>query len=69
MVYAITAFAFVFLFLMISLIVSTKSTRTKIVKAYHMEIQPMKLSSKIKDTDYSPGCNYELNESDVQQSN
>lgn len=67
MIYAITAFTCVFLFLMISLIVNTKSTRRRIVKSYHMEIQPIKLTPKVRDTDYSPECNYELNESDVQQ--
>ena len=64
MIYCIIAFIGVFVFLMISLVISTKR---RIIKSYHMEIQPIKLTSKVKDTDYFPECNYELNESDVQQ--
>jgi hypothetical protein len=45
MMYFIITFICVFLFLMISLVINTKSTRTKIVKAYHMEIEPMKVMS------------------------
>jgi hypothetical protein len=59
MIYCIIAFIGVFAFLMISLVINTRSTRRRIVKSYHMEMEPIKFKPQ--------EINYELNESDVQQ--
>ena len=56
MIYCIIAFISVFAFLMILLVINTKR---RIVKSYHMEMEPIKFNPQ--------EINYELNESDVQQ--
>lgn len=56
MIYCIIAFIGVFVFLMISLVISTKR---RIIKFYYMEIEPIKLTPKVRDTDY-PNTEYIL---------
>ena len=56
MIYCIIAFIGVFVFLMISLVISTKR---RIIKSYYMEIEPIKFKPQ--------EINYELNETNVQQ--